>query len=424
LRILLLVDCYYPSPKSSAKLVHDLAAELASRGHEPVVLTPSESTRERIEISEEDAITVARVRTGQIKGARKLQRGLREARLSSVVWSAAKQFLSAHPCELILFYSPTIFFGRLVARLKSMWQCPSYMILRDIFPEWAADAGVLRRGLIYRYFKNVARRQYHAADLIAVQSPANLGYFSRNFPYHEFRLEVLYNWTASAEEALPRTTYRERLGLNGKVVFLYGGNIGVAQDMDNLMRLAQRFEARNDVSFLLVGEGTEVPRLRRKIESERIANVQILEGLRQEEYLAMVSEFDVGLISLDARLTTHNIPGKLMSYLFWGMPVLASVNSGNDLLACLEESGAGACVANGDDEALYRAALRLVEDADARDQMGRAARQLLEEKFSVENAADSIFQHLESHGLLKVRSATQLPLNAPVTAIPEFAARQ
>jgi glycosyltransferase involved in cell wall biosynthesis len=90
----------------------------------------------------------------------------------------------------------------------------------------------------------------------------------------------------------------------------------------------------------------------------------------------------------------------------------------------LDESGAGACVANGDDEALYHAALGLVNDADARDRMGRAARRLLEEKFSVENAADSIFQHLESHGLLPVRAATQMLLNAAVAAIPEFAARQ
>jgi O26-antigen biosynthesis N-acetyl-L-fucosamine transferase len=423
LRILLLVDCYYPSTKSSAKLVHDLAAELASRGHEPVVLTPSELIRQRIEITEEDGITVARVRTGRIKGARKLQRGFREARLSGVIWSAAKRFLNAHPCEVVLFYSPTIFFGPLVEKLKRTWNCPSYMILRDIFPEWAADAGVLRRGLIYRYFKGVARRQYLAADLIAVQSPANLGYFSRNFPQHNFRLEVLYNWTASSEKDLPRTTYRDRLGLNGKIVFLYGGNIGVAQDMDNLMRLARRFEPRNDVSFLFVGEGTEVSRLQKKIASEQISNVQILEGLPQEEYLSMVSEFDLGLISLDARLSTHNIPGKLMSYLFWEMPVLASVNPGNDLFECLGESGAGTCVANGDDEALYRAAAQLVDDAPARDRMGSAARRLLEERFSVENAADSVFRHLKSHGLL--HRAPELRIeNASIAPTPEYAERQ
>jgi O26-antigen biosynthesis N-acetyl-L-fucosamine transferase len=423
LRILLLVDCYYPTTKSSAKLVHDLAAELVRRGHQPVVLAPSESIRQRVEVSNEEGITIVRVRTRQIKGARRLQRGIREARLSSLIWSSAKQFLGANPCELILFYSPTIFFGPLVERLKRMWHCPSYMILRDIFPEWAADAGVLRRGMIYRYFKSAARRQYRAADVIAVQSPANLGFFARNFSAHSFRLEVLHNWTAT-EIASPRTTHRDRLGLNGKTVFLYGGNIGVAQDMDNLMRLARRFEPRSDVRFLFVGEGTEVRRLQKKIAAGRIDNVQILEGLPQGEYLAMVSEFDVGLISLDARLTTHNVPGKLMSYLFWGLPVLASVNNGNDLFACLEDSGAGACATNGDDEALYHAALRLVDEPATRNRMGRAARRLLEEKFSVESAVDSIFRHLYSHGLLDVPPAAYASEIDTLAPTPEFAARQ
>ena len=113
-----------------------------------------------------------------------------------------------------------------------------------------------------------------------------------------------------------------------------------------------------------------------------------------------------------------------MSYLFWGMPALASVNAGNDLFACLEESGAGVCVANGADEALYRAALRLADDPNARDSMGRAARRLLEEKFSVESAVDSIFRHLESHGLLDLRATKHEIETAPAVPTPEFAERQ
>jgi hypothetical protein len=51
----------------------------------------------------EDGITAVRVRTGRIKGAAKLQRGLREARLSATVWRAAGRYLRENPCGLILF---------------------------------------------------------------------------------------------------------------------------------------------------------------------------------------------------------------------------------------------------------------------------------------------------------------------------------
>jgi O26-antigen biosynthesis N-acetyl-L-fucosamine transferase len=413
LRILILVDCYFPSTKSSAKLVHDLAVEMYRRGHEPVVLTPSDAIDESSQLRVEDGITAVRVRTGRIKGAAKLQRGLRETRLSATLWRGAGRYLRENPCGLILFYSPTIFFGRLVSRLKNLWRCPSYMILRDIFPEWAVDAGVIRRGLIYRYFRRVAAEHYRAADLIGVESPSNRTHFARNFPGEQFRLEVLLNWTAPVDRELLNTNWRRRLGLSGKIVFFYGGNIGVAQDMDNLMRLAAKFANDPGVAFLFVGEGSEVPRLQKLVASRAISNAKILPSLQQNEYLAMVSEFDIGLITLDARLTSHNVPGKLMSYLNWGLPVLASINPGNDLFALLESSGAGFCTRNGDDDGLFRLASAMADDADLRATMGRNARRLLDEKFSVAKAVDSIFRHLASHGLLT------LPPEAQDSELPE-----
>jgi glycosyltransferase involved in cell wall biosynthesis len=403
LRILILVDCYYPSIKSGAKLVHDLAVELSCRGHHTVVLTPCNTIPQRFQICTEDGITVARVKTARIKGTNKIHRALSEGQLSSRLWRAAESFLRQNPCDLILFYSPTIFFGDIVRKLKKLWQCPAYLILRDIFPDWAVDAGILRRGLIYRFFRRIAVEQYRIADVIGVQSPMNLAHFARSFPREQFELRVLLNWTDLKSE-LVHTNHRERLDLSGKIVFLYGGNIGVAQDMDNILRLAARLLTRRDIHILLVGEGSEMSRLMKTIERDRLTNVQIVPGLSQADYLSLVSEFDVGLISLDARLKTQNIPGKLLSYLHWGLPVLASINPGNDLFDLLHESHAGLCVPNGDDEQLYRAALQLADDKDLRNSMKINARRLLEQRFSVASAVDLIFEHLSQARVLSSSS--------------------
>jgi glycosyltransferase involved in cell wall biosynthesis len=123
----------------------------------------------------------------------------------------------------------------------------------------------------------------------------------------------------------------------------------------------------------------------------------------------MISEFDVGLISLDARLKTHNIPGKLLSYLYWGLPVLASVNPGNDLFDLLERRRAGFCVANGDDESLVTAAHRLADHPELRSAMGKNARQLLEDTFSVKVAAGQILAHLRDAALVRPGGRVLLP---------------
>lgn len=147
-----------------------------------------------------------------------------------------------------------------------------------------------------------------------------------------------------------------------------------------------------------------MPRLIQSIERDGLTNVQIVPGLSQEDYLSLVSEFDVGLISLDARLKTQNIPGKLLSYLHWGLPVLASINPGNDLFDLLHESRAGMCVPNGDDERLYRAALQLADDINLRNSMKINARRLLEQRFSVGSAVDNIFEHLSQARVLSPTS--------------------
>lgn len=69
----------------------------------------------------------------------------------------------------------SIFHGPLVSALKSRSNCKGYLIIRDIFPEWAVDMGLMGRGPPYRFFDAVAQYQYSVADVIGVQTPGNSG---------------------------------------------------------------------------------------------------------------------------------------------------------------------------------------------------------------------------------------------------------
>ncbi len=409
MRILIIVDCYYPSTKSGAKLIHDLGVELYRQGHQITILTPSERNIFDLELTTEDGLQIARIKNGQLKGVSKCRRALREIRLSRTLWKKGEDFFRANPHDLIIFYSPSIFFGDLVRRLKMLWDCRAYLILRDIFPQWAVDAGLMRKGPTYHFFRWKEIRQYQAADIIGVQSPANLDYFTAMSLRRQFNLEVLYNWTVPDEAPKPSLTYRQQLGLHDKVVFFYGGNIGVAQDMDNILRLAERMQCEPRAHFLLVGEGSEVERLQELILTNGLTNIQILPAVGQEEYLAMLSEFDVGLISLDRRLKTQNFPGKLLGYMSCAKPVLCSVNPGNDLKTMIEWHQAGLCSINGDDDAFLSHALLLARDELLRRRLGRNSRLLLDRNFSVSNIATQIIGHF-----------TQVPVFQPADEMEQM----
>jgi O26-antigen biosynthesis N-acetyl-L-fucosamine transferase len=405
MRILIIADCYYPILNSGSKLIHDLGVGFAERGHEVMILTPSDAISDPVSVRVESGLRVIRVRKAATKGTNKFFRALREASLSSNLWNRAGKLLRADRADLIVFYSPTIFFAGLVRKLKGLWGCPAYLILRDIFPQWAVDAGLLNKGLVWRFFRRHEIRQYDASSVIGVQSPKNLEYFRANFEEQRYRLEVLYNWGSFPMVQQRHGEWRSRLGLVRKVIFFYGGNLGVAQDLGNVVGLAKRLAASQHIHFLLVGDGSEADKLKRSIVDLKLRNIDIIPTLPESDYMALLSEADVGLLCLDRRLKTHNLPGKLLGYMATSKPTLASINPGNDLFEILAKSQAGLCVLSGEDDKLCAAALELANNEELRMRMGRNSRALLGKLFSVEAAVDQIVSHfLDQPDLLMQRS--------------------
>ena len=118
--------------------------------------------------------------------------------------------------------------------------------------------------------------------------------------------------------------------------------------------------------------------------------------MEQQDYMRMIADIDVGMISLDRNLKTHNYPGKILGYMYHAKPILASINPGNDLQDILQTHEAGLVCHNGEDEMLYNQALQLINNPALRVQMGINGRNLLENKFSVSTAASQILSHFSN----------------------------
>ena len=152
MRILLLIDRYLPNPLSSAKMFQDLATEMSSLGNDVTVVTGDDSIRTKIEVSREGDITIVRVRSGKFRHPSRFVRTVDEICLSRWIWNSAQSFFKSHSYDLVVCYSPTIFWSGLLKKIKEINDCSSYLVLRDLFPQWALDTGLLSRyGLIYWY---------------------------------------------------------------------------------------------------------------------------------------------------------------------------------------------------------------------------------------------------------------------------------
>lgn len=396
MKLILIVDDFLPhSIKVAAKMMHEMALELKAQGHFVAVLTPAPGQRETLSIKEVDGVHTLFFKTGELKNIGKIKRAINETLLSRMAWVAAKRYFTDNRYDGIVCYSPSIFFGSLVGRLKQIWNCKSYLILRDIFPQWTVDNGLMKENsLIHRYFSYFERLNYRSADFIGVMSPSNLEFMKAKLP-ELAGMEVLFNWSTSIEKVISESKFRTKLGLQNKIVMFYGGNIGHAQNMMTLVNLAKKFTGHPHVHFLFVGKGDEVELLLREAENAKLENITYHEPVDQDTYFQMLSEFDIGLFSLHPGHKTHNFPGKLLGYMAYAKPILGCVNAGNDLKAVVNGAGAGFVVDATDSDGLFEAAKRLADSKELREGMGIKGKILLKKRFSVESAAKQIVKAFE-----------------------------
>lgn len=396
MHFLVISDDYLPgSTRVNAKMLHELAIELKSGGHEVTVLTPGKSSQNQMLVKDRlDGVNVWRFRSGLVKDVSRVRRLVNESLLSYKAWRAIKAELNTMQVDGLIYHSPTIFFGFFVSKLKRYFNCRAYLVLRDLFPQWAIDEKLISpNSPVTHYLKFFERKNYLAADMIGLMSEKNIEVFKTLQPKFK-AIEVLHNWVGAQTMEHIQPYWREQLGLQNKVVLLYGGNIGKAQDMPNLMRLAKSLKDEPATHFVIVGQGESYQEVASFIEKNKLVNVMLMPSVSQDEFKVLLTEVDIGLFSLAKTHTAHNFPGKILGYIESNLPILGSVNHGNDLMPIINEHHAGFVFENGDHLALLEAAKRLIKSEALRKQQGDNARKLLDSHFSVESAANKIVSAL------------------------------
>jgi glycosyltransferase involved in cell wall biosynthesis len=396
---LLLDNSVFSSTRVHPKMMYELAIELVEQGHKPIVISPGESNQvEKLVIKEINGITFWEFRNGDIRGVSKTKRAINETLLSFNAWSAIHKELKDIKLDGVINYSPSIFFGPLVYYLKNKYNCPSYLILRDLFPQWAIDAGLIKKNsIIAKYFRFFEKLNYKCSDSIGFMSKANVDVF-KELNSENYNKTILYNWsdTSPYYKSQNHISLRSSLGLEGKVIFFYGGNIGLAQNMENLMRLARSMLINENAHFLFVGAGDEFDLITTLKLEWNLINVDIIPSVPQDEYKAILSEIDVGVFSLAKEHKCHNFPGKLLGYMLESKPILGSVNVGNDLLDFINDYKVGYAYINGEDDKLLSSAIKLVNEKALVNKMGKNSFDLLNNVFSVRSATKNIIESLNT----------------------------
>jgi glycosyltransferase involved in cell wall biosynthesis len=369
-------------------------------GNKVYIVTPSERRFEgRTGIIEQDGIQILTVRTFNIQKTSFIEKGLGTILLEYQFHWAIMKYLSTIRFDLILYSTPPITLTKIISSVKKRSGAVTYLLLKDIFPQNAVDLGMInKRGLLYKYFRHKEKNLYKVSDYIGCMSPANIKYvLSNNSELNSGKVELCPN---SIEIISNILDYKQKESLRNKfniptdsTIFIYGGNLGKPQGLDFLLQVLLSTRNQKRVFFIIIGTGTEYPKVQKWFDIYHPGNAMLMPGLPKVEYDNLVQACDVGLVFLDKRFSIPNYPSRLLSYLENKMPIIVATDLATDIGSIAEENGYGLWSFSGDTEKTTQHILLLAGNSELRRTMGESGYNYLKENYSVDSSYRIILKH-------------------------------
>lgn len=373
-----------------------LAEVFCKNGHDVTIMAPDEDHAKTFLTTERD-MRVVRVGSKETQGVRNMiKKGIALASLSFYYKSAYKKYLAKEKFDWILLPTPPITLSGFADFVKKKSGARFYLILRDIHPQSVWSIGLLHNKLEYRFLDAKARKGYQSADLIGCMSQGNMDFIKGQYPGMKMGEPVLlYNWVKAPAATQADPTIRPRLGLDGKFVALFGGNLGKGQRIENIAFLAEHYLDNKDIIFLIIAKGVEKERLQRIAEEKSLLNIRFMDFMPQADYLNLVKSVNLGLVSINENYRVPTCPSKAVSYMASRVPVFAMINPDNDYGSIIENAGAGYWAVGSDKKRIIELFDKLYSDEGLRKQMSKCGLKFYQENCTPEVAYKTMMNQMK-----------------------------
>jgi len=388
---LLVTQYYRPELIGSAPFCGDLAEWLAAQGCVTTVLAGPPH------YPQPEAFRLARERLPR----REWKSGVLIQRLKSRIPSG-RGMAERVRSELSFFANGIL--ERLTGRVKKaplvLSLCPSIMsvalgevlrvrggrhiaIVHDIPSGIARGVGLVRSAMLHRAMQAFERNLLNRCDSVVALTQSMKEELRRIGVV--VPIEVAPIWV---DVARIRPTEKSPVGAPR---LLYSGNLGRKQGLEQIVELAGLLSReRPDVEIVIRGEGSERVSLQKRMNALGLTNVHFDALLPPERLAEGLADGDVHLVPQEPAAAGFAIPSKIFSIMAAGRPFVATANPGSPLWQLRRQARAFLTVRANDHRRFARAVIRLLDDQVLRDQLGRRAREFVEQNC----ARELVLEHL------------------------------
>ncbi|MCC6568041.1 MAG: glycosyltransferase family 4 protein [Anaerolineales bacterium] len=400
---ILLLNQAFVSPDEPGHTRHfELAKFLQSRGNELVIVASDlnyqtgRRTVERKGVFAEQVVDGVRILRAYIYPALHRSYFWRVISFFSFMFSSVWTAFQVRDVDLILGTTPPIF--QAVSAWFVAWtrRKPFLLEVRDLWPEFGVSMGVLKNPLVIALGRWLEKFLYARATHILVNSPAYKDYMIvKGVPEKKITFIPYGTDVDMFNPQVDGSSIRNELGLQDKFVVLYAGALGQANDIDTLLRAAERLNPYDKIHFVVFGDGKERPRLQNEAERMKLSNV-IFAGVRPKKDMPrVVASADVCLAILqDIPMFRTTYPNKVFDYMAAGRATVLVIDGITREL--IESSYGGVFVQPNDDKTLAETILDLSKNMDIVQQMGQNARDYLVQHLDRRDKLNETLKLLES----------------------------
>lgn len=395
MKILIVTQYFYPENFKS----NDLAFELQKRGHDVTVLTglpnyPEGKMYKGYGILKNRNQTLNGVKVirsllilrGKASGFRLMLNYFSFAFFASfraVFLAIEKKFdaVIVHEPSPITQFIPALIF-------KLLHKTPIYFWVLDLWPESLQVAGNIHNKYVLNFFKRMTQYFYDSSERILIGSK---GFSKSILEKGEYKSKLIYfpNW---AEDVISMGGKKYPVpALPQGFRVLFAGNIGEAQDIDNILKAALLTKRFSGIKWIFLGDGRKMQFMRDFVKSNSLGDTVYTLGRFPIESMATFFEkSDVLLFGLkDNPIFNLTVPSRVQAYMSASKPIIGMINgeAGN----LINEIGCGFAVGAGDYTSLADKIIELSEMSNnVRDEMGKKAYNYYERNFTLKSCIDNL----------------------------------
>lgn len=388
LHILLIHQAFVDLDEAGGTRHAEFARYLVEQGHRVTVIASPVNYLTGREREDAAKTNIAGLQILQAATYRGLHRSFFHRLLSFLTFTFSSFIigLSVKDVDVVWGTTPPIFqavTAWLLARIK---RAPFLLEVRDLWPAFAMEVGVLRNRVLIAASEWLERFLYRGADQIVVNSP---GFVEHVRARSGEPIAVVPNGADAAMFAAGAdgAAFRQQHGIpKDSFVVLYAGAHGLSNDLGVILQAAQLVKGKKQLRIILLGDGKDKPALQAQAAALGLDNVLFLPPLPKTQMPGALAAADACVAILKpVRLYATVYPNKVFDYMAAGRPVLLAIDG--VIRKVVERAGAGVFVPPGDAQALANAMLELASGTSKSQRMGLAGRAYLEKHFDRKDLA-------------------------------------